>query len=146
MSVAVVSLNSECLCVELEAVREFSRIHNFTPVPCCPEHIAGNMNLRGNVLTVIDIRGLLNMQAGKISESKKVIVADAGEFSIGIIIDEILDVISLNASDIVPVPSSVRALNEKFVKGAAPYGDRMAALLDLKEILAWEGLIVNEEA
>jgi len=145
MSVAVVSLNSEYLYVELESVREFSKIHNFTPVPCCPEHIAGNMNLRGNVLTVIDIRGLLNMQAGKISESTKVIVADTGEFPVGIIIDEIIDVVSLREADIVAVPSSIRALNEKFVKGAAPYGSRMMVLLDLKELLAWEGLIVNEE-
>lgn len=144
--VAVISLNNEYLCVELESVREFSKIHNFTPVPCCPEHIAGNMNLRGNVLTMIDIRGLLNMQVGKISESPKVIVADTGGFPVGVIVDEILDVINLNASDVVPVPSSIKALNEKFIKGAAPYGDRMLALLDLKKILEWDGLIVNEEA
>lgn len=143
--VAVISLNNEYLCVELESVREFSKIHNFTPVPCCPEHIAGNMNLRGNVLTVVDIRGLLNMQLGKISEATKVVVADTGEFSVGVIVDEILDVISLRTLDVVPVPSSIRALNEKFIKGAAPYGDKMMAILDLKEILSWDGLVVNEE-
>lgn len=143
--VAVISLNNECVCVELEAVREFSKIHNFTPIPCCPEHIAGNMNLRGNVLTVVDISGLLNVQAGKISESTKVIVADSGEFPVGVIVDEILDVIYLRALDIVPVPPSIRALNEKFVKGAAPYGSRMMAILDFKEILSWDGLIVDEE-
>jgi purine-binding chemotaxis protein CheW len=124
MPVVVISLNNECVCVELEAVREFSKIHNFTPIPCCPEHIVGNMNLRGNVLTVVDISGLLNMQAGKISESTKVIVADSGEFPVGVIVDEILDVIYLRASDIVPLPPSIRALNEKFVKGAALYGNR----------------------
>ncbi|MCK9420610.1 MAG: chemotaxis protein CheW [Nitrospirae bacterium] len=145
ISVAVISLNNEYLCVELESVREFSKIHNFTPVPCCPEHIAGNMNLRGNVLTVVDIRGLLNMQVGNISESTKVIVADTGEFPVGILVDDILDVINLRELDIVEVPSSISPLSEKFVKGTAPYGGRMLALLDLKKILAWDGLIVNEE-
>lgn len=143
--VAVISLNNECVCVELETVREFSKIHNFTPVPCCPEHIAGNMNLRGNVVTMVDISGLLNMQAGKISESTKVIVADSGEFPVGVIVDEILDVKYLRALDIVPIPSSIRALNEKFVKGAVPYGSKMMAILDFKEILSWDGLIVDEE-
>src|SRR5208283_546351 len=139
MPVAVISLNNEYVCVELETVREFSRVHNFTPVPCCPEHIAGNMNLRGNVLTLVDIRGLLNMQAGNIRETTKVIVADSGEFPVGVIVDAIIDVIDLKAPDIVSGPSSMRVDNEKFVKGAAPYSGRMMALLDLKEILSWDG-------
>jgi purine-binding chemotaxis protein CheW len=145
MAVAVIRLNNEYLCVELESVLQFSNLHNLTPMPCCPEHIAGNMNLRGNVLTVLDIRGLLNMQAGKINESTKVIVADSGEFPVGVVIDEILDVIYLKAVDIVPVPSSIRIINDKFVKGAAPYGSRMMAILDFKAILSWDGLTVNEE-
>ncbi len=146
MPAVVISLNGEGLCVELDSVREFSALRNFTPVPCCPRHIAGNMNLRGNVLTLIDIRGLLNAQAGKISETSKIIVADAGDFPAGIIVDEILDVINLRAEDIVAVPSTMKAANDKFVKGAVPFGGGLMALLDLKAILSWEGLIVNEDA
>ena len=143
--VAVISLNNEYLCVELEAVREFSKIRNFTHVPCCPDHITGNMNLRGTVLTIIDISGLLNLRACRITELTKVIVADSGEFPVGVIADEILDVIYLKAGDILPVPHSMKKLNEEFVKGAAPYGSRMMAILDMKEILSSELLVVNEE-
>jgi purine-binding chemotaxis protein CheW len=145
LGVAVVMLNGECLCLELESVREFAKIHNITPVPCCPEHIVGNMNLRGNVLTVVDIRGLLNMGIGKIPENSKVVVADGQNFSAGIVVDEILDVITIRESDIVEVPATIKALNEKFVKGAAPFGSKMMALLDIRKILAWDGLVVNEE-
>lgn len=145
IAVAIVSLNGELIGLELAAVREFSKIHNFTPVPCCPKHIAGNMNLRGNVLTVVDIRGLLNMPDGKIDASTKVVVADLGGFAVGLIVDEIVDVITLRESEIVAVPVSLRVLNEQFVKGAAAFAGRMAALLDLPAILAWDGLIVNEE-
>lgn len=145
ISLAVVSLNGEFLCLELGAVREFSKIHNFTLVPCCPRHIAGNMNLRGNVLTVVDIRGLLNMPEGKISASTKVVVADPGKFAVGLLVDEIVDVINLRETEIVAVPASLRVLNEKFVKGAVPFAGRVSALLDLPAILAWDGLIVNEE-
>jgi purine-binding chemotaxis protein CheW len=143
--VAVISLNNEYLCVELEAVREFSKIHNFTQVPCCPDHITGNMNLRGDVLTIIDICGLLNLKACRITELTKVIVADSGEFPVGVIADDILDVIYIKAGDILPVPHSMKKLNEEFVKGAVPYGSRMMAILDMKEILSSELLIVNEE-
>jgi len=143
--VAVIGLSSEYLCVELASVREVSKIRNFIPLPCCPEHIAGNMNLRGNVLTVVDIRSLLNMKAGKPSESTKVIVAGTDELPAGIIVDEIFDVIYLRPMDIVPIPSAIRPISEKFIKGAAPYGNRMMAILDFKEILSWDGLVVNEE-
>lgn len=143
--VAVVSLHNEYLCVELESVREFSKIHTITPVPCCPEHIVGNMNLRGNILTVVDIRWLLNMQVERAGESARVMVVDTGEFSVGVIVDEILDVVTISENDIAPVSSSIRVLDDTFVKGVVPYGSRMMALLDFKEILSWDGLIVNEE-
>ena len=86
------------------------------------------------------------MQAGKISESTKVIVADAGEFPAGVIADNIIDVTYLRREDIVPLANGRKAISEKFIKGAAPYSGKMMALLDLKEILSWDGLVVNEEA
>jgi len=144
--VAVIGLNSEYLCVELKSVREFSKLRNFIPLPCCPEHISGNMNLRGNVQTLVDIRTLLNMQSGKPTESIKIIVADTGDIHAGVVVDEIYDVIYLKPMDITPVPSVAGVISEKFIKGTAPYGNQMMAMLDLEEILSWEGLVVNEEA
>jgi purine-binding chemotaxis protein CheW len=143
--VAVIGLNNGYFCVDLRSVHEFSKIRNITPVPCCPEHIVGNMNLRGNVLTVVDIRGFLSLQTGMFSESAKVIVAEAGEFPVGVLVEEIIDVVYLKEMDITPLTSPISAVNEKFVKGTAFYGGRMMALLDLQEILSWDGLIVNEE-
>ena len=144
--VAIIGLNSEYLCVELKSVREFSKLRNFIPVPCCPEHIAGNMNLRGNVLTLVDIRTLLNMQYGIPTESTKVIVADTGDIHAGVLVDEIFDVVYLKPVDITPLPSGAGVIGKKFIKGTAPYGNQMMAMLDLEEILSWEGLVVNEEA
>ena len=143
--VAVIGLNSEYLCVELKSIREFSKLINFTSVPCCPEHIAGNMNLRGNVLPLVDIRTLLNMQSGKPTESTRVIVADTGDILAGVVVDEIFDVIYLRPTDITPVPSVAGSVVKKFIKGTAPYGNQMMSMLDLEEILSWEGLVVNEE-
>src|SRR6185436_21126644 len=61
MPLAVVSLNGEYFAVDLNLVREFGTIHHVTPVPCCPPHIVGQMNLRGDILTLVDIRGALRM-------------------------------------------------------------------------------------
>lgn len=145
ISVAVVTMQNEYLGVELGAVREFANRINLTPVPCCPDHIVGNMNLRGNVLTVLDLGALLGMGQGRTSSAGKVIVTEGGGFSVGILVDDILDIVNLRAMDLLPVPPTVKVLNEKFVKGLIPYDKKMMALLDLTAIMAWEGLVVDEE-
>ena len=78
---AIIQLGAECFGVGLDVVREFSHLRRVTAIPCCPSHIAGNMNLRGDILTLVDIRGLLNIPAeGNPSE---VMVVEAGDLSIG---------------------------------------------------------------
>lgn len=145
MPMAVVGLGGEYFAMDLELIREFSDIPDLTPIPCCPEHILGNMNLRGNVLTVIDIRDSLNLpvSAGK---PAKVIVAGTGELSAGIAVDNVFDVIYVNPSNITPVPSAVRTNTEQYIKGTAPYNNKVMTILDLKKILDREELVVNEEA
>jgi purine-binding chemotaxis protein CheW len=143
--VAVIGFGREFFAVEIGTVREFAKMNNLTPVPCCPIHIAGNMNLRGNVLTVVDIRGLLHMQPGEISASAKVIVADTGEFSVGVVVDEIFDIIYVSVLHIVPVSSALHGMDDKFVKGAIQYNSMMIAVLDFNAILSWDGLVVDEE-
>ncbi|MDD5035089.1 MAG: chemotaxis protein CheW, partial [Methylococcaceae bacterium] len=58
---SVIQLGDEWFGVELDAVREFSHLSRITPIPCCPPHIAGDMNLRGDILTLVDIRPLLKI-------------------------------------------------------------------------------------
>lgn len=145
MPMAVAGLGNEYFGMDLELIREFSDIPDLTPIPCCPEHILGNMNLRGNVLTVIDIRDSLNLpvSAGK---PAKVIVTGTGELSAGIAVDNVFDVIYLHPSDIKPVPSAVRTKTEQYIKGTAQYNNKVMTIVDLKKILEREELVVNEEA
>ena len=57
LPLAVISLNNEYFGLDLELVQEFTNIRNLTPIPCCPSHVVGNMNLRGEILTIVDIMG-----------------------------------------------------------------------------------------
>lgn len=161
MPLAVVSLGKEYFGMDLDLIREFSDIPDLTPIPCCPGHILGDMNLRGNVLTVIDIRESLNLpgfEKSKIPNSRrlnenpkskfegKVIVAATGGLSAGIAVDEVFDVIYLNPLDIKPAPSAVRTDTEQYLKGTAAYNSKVMTIIDLKKILEKEELVVNEEA
>lgn len=144
-AVAVMRWGQEYVCVELESVLEFSALAQRVSVPSCPAHVVGNMNLRGNSLTLIDLRPLLEFPQAPTSDTSSVVVAKFGDFPVGIVADEILEVTDLAAADIVSAPKPSRPFAGDFIRGVAPYGDKRMTVLNLKEILAWEGLAVNEE-
>lgn len=144
--VAVVGMNEEYFGVDLELVLEFADIHGLTPIPCSPAHIIGNMNLRGNIVTLVDIRGLLDLPQSGISETAKVIVAGLGDLTVGVAVDDVFDIAFLKPADIWPVPSAVQKMGERFLKGTAAYAGKAMTILNLANILASENLTVAEEA
>lgn len=139
---SIVQLGGECFGVGLDAVREFSHLRRVTPVPCCPPHIVGNMNLRGDILTLVDIGGLLNIPAG--NAAAEVMVIESGELSIGVLVDKVLEVIYLRPADMASLPAAHGEKNE-YCKGVARYGESMVSILDMQKILAKGGLEVEEE-
>lgn len=141
---AVVGLGGEYFGIELELVREFSHLRQVTPVPCCPPHIAGSMNLRGDILTLVDIRPLLKLPLQ--GTAAQVVVAQAGELRVGVPVAEVFGVIYLHAEDIVVAPAASGAADDEYCKGVAHYGGKMVGILDLNGILTQGGLEVEEEA
>lgn len=145
LPVAVVALNGEYFGIDLHIVREFAAIRNVTPVPCCPEHIVGQMNRRGDILTLVDIRGVLQMTGPDINAQMKVLIVQVNEVAVGVPVDEVLDVVYLRPSDILPVPTAVQALGNDYLTGTAPHDAKMIGLLDLAKILTQSHFVVAEE-
>lgn len=140
---SIIELGGECFGVGLEVVREFSHLRRVTPIPCCPPHIAGNMNLRGDILTLVDIRGLLNISAG--SAATEVMVVESGELSIGVPVDKVLEVIYLQPADIAHLTAAATDEKNEYCKGVVHYGDSMVSILDMQKILTKGGLEVEEQ-
>lgn len=145
MPLAVIGLNGEYFGLDLELVREFTNIRNVTPIPCCPAHIVGNINLRGEIVTLVDIRSALNMPPAAGSTASKAIVIHLDDLVAGLPVDEVLDVMYLRPSDMTPVPAAVHSDSDKYLRGTAPYFEKMLSILDLPKILANKVLIVNDE-
>lgn len=143
LQVAVVCLQGEFFGVELSSVREFSHLVDLSPIPNCPAHIVGNMNLRGNILTVIDIKGLLEMPGGIFVAGAKVIVTEAGKGRVGIAVDAIDDIARIPLADIAPLPSSGQPALRQYTKGTALYGGRSMTILDIAGIMNAESLVVQ---
>jgi purine-binding chemotaxis protein CheW len=140
---AVLRLDGELFGLGLDLVHEFAHLRGITPLPCCPPHILGNMNLRGNIVTLVDIRPALGMQAaGALSE---VMVVRAGEQRLGVPAAEIVDVVLLAPSDIALVPVASDRAGKAYCKGVASVGGHAVGILDLEKILAGRELQVAEQ-
>jgi len=142
---AVIGLNGEFFGLDLDAVREFTDIDKITPVPCCPSHIVGNINLRGEIVTLVDIRGLLNLPIVKATQGSKAMIVRLNDLVAGVTVDEVFDVMYLNSLEIKPVPAAVHSMNDEYLRGTAPYGKKMMGILELPKILMQGRLIVDEE-
>ncbi|MGK7876047.1 MAG: chemotaxis protein CheW [Xenococcaceae cyanobacterium] len=141
---AVVVLNDEFFGIDLKMVREFTNIRQATPIPCCPPHIIGNMNLRGEILTLVDIRGLLNLPLMDMADSSKAMIVQAEDIVAGIKVEEVFDVMFLHPQEIKSVPTAIHSVNDECLQGTAPYHGKMMSILDMPKILLNGGLIVDE--
>ncbi len=145
ISLAVIGLNNEYFGLDLELIQEFTNIRNVTPIPCCPSHIVGNMNLRGEILTLIDIRSALNMPLAETNDGAKAIVVNVEDLVAGFPVDEVFDVMYLHPSEVISLPIAVNFHNEKYLRGTVAYSGNMLTILDLPKLLTNKLLVVNEE-
>jgi len=142
---AVVGLGDEYFGLDLEVVREFTEFHQVTPIPCCPEHVVGNINLRGEIVTLIDIRRALHMQVDAQKQISKAIVVHIEDLVMGIPVERVFDVLYLQKSDIKPNPMATSEGDRDYLQGTVLYQEKMMGILNLAKIFAEGNLSVNEE-
>lgn len=147
LPLVVIRLNQDYFGIELSAVRESIDLRQIAMVPCCPEFIVGNMNLHGEVLTVVDIRALLTMPAGGRDALHKVIVVQIENLVVGILVNQIVESIFLKTGDVLTESSGGTSGGEGYARGIAPYYDgKVVTVLDLPKLLISAELKVNQSS
>jgi purine-binding chemotaxis protein CheW len=146
MSLAVIGFDNEYFALDLELVRAFTDISNLTPIPCCPKHIVGNMNLRGEIVTLVDIRNLLDLPTRSVSVGSQAVVVQVDDIVAGLPVDQVVEMVELNPADMTPLPATVVDLGEQYLRGIAFFQEKMLKVLDLPKIFTQGGLAVNEQA
>jgi len=96
------SLNSEIYCISLRYVKEFCKLKlvNLTPIPCVPEFVIGIINLRGEFITIIDIKSFLHISKTKITDRTKIIVVKSTNMQVGLIVDDVFDIVDIPSEKI----------------------------------------------
>jgi purine-binding chemotaxis protein CheW len=144
-SLAILSLGGEYFGINLELVREFIKIQNFTPIPCSPRHILGNINLRGEVLTLVDIRSVFNLPLLDVRNHHQAVVVAVDDIVFGLPVDEVLDVMYLQPEAIDTIPLATHT-GKEYLRGTVSLGDqKILSVIDLPKLIYKEDLIVNNE-
>ena len=136
-------LSQETYGIESRHIREVYPLEELTPVPCTPAFVLGIVNLRGEILSVIDIKKFFDLPEKGLTDLNKVIVLQSATMRFGILADAILGARSVPLSAIEPSLPTLTGIREKYLKGVT--GERMV-VLDAEKLLADETIIVREQA
>lgn len=135
----VFTIGDEEFGVDISQVREIVRLVQITYLPKAPVFIEGVVNLRGQVLAVIDLSKRLGVGSRERGETTRIIVVEVGENTVGMIVDSVSEVLRLSSDCVEEVPSLVDTeVPEHYIKGVGKLKDRLLVLLDLNRILTPE--------
>ncbi len=117
-------------------VREIIGMTDITAVPRTPEFVKGVINLRGRVVPVIDARLKFGMSAAEPTDRTCIIVVDIGETDVGLIVDEVSEVVDIPADQIEDTPSFGADVDTQFILGMGKTGEKVTVLLDISRVLS----------
>lgn len=130
--------------LEILKVREIIGYMDITAVPQTPAHVKGVINLRGQVIPVIDLRAKFGMDTAEVTEETCIIVVeiaqDKRQFSTGIVVDRVQEVLDIAGQDIEEAPQFDSSVNTDFILGMGKVNDSVKILLDIDEVLSGENL------
>ncbi len=146
IQLVVFQLGNEEYGVDVSQVKEIIRMQKITKVPRSPEFVEGVINLRGQLITVIDLRKRFNIAARDISDNTRIVVAEVKNNPVGMIVDSVSAVLRIPEKDIDPTPSAIATeIDADFLKGVGKVGERLIILLDLARVLT-EGEVKEVKA
>jgi len=142
LEVLAFSMAGETYGVETCHVREVCQLKDLTALPCTPPFVVGVMNLRGQILAIVDLRRFFELPARGLTELNRVIVLRGGDNELGLLADSIDGVRWVTASDLQEGLPTLTGIRERFLKGIT---GQLLAVLDGARLLGDAGLKVNEK-
>jgi purine-binding chemotaxis protein CheW len=137
-------LDEETYGINVMQVQEVLRHTDIAPVPGAPDYVMGIINLRGNVVTVIDTRARFGLPSSQITDNSRIVIIESDEHVVGILVDSVAEVVYLRSSEIDSAPNVGSEESAKFIQGVSNRGDELLILVDLNKLLSdeeWEELV-----
>ena len=128
--------------VETRCVREVCPLENLTPLPCTPAFVLGIVNLRGEILSVIDIKKFFDLPEEGLTDLNKVIVLRSANMLFGILADAVAGVHRIPLAGIQPSLPTLTGVREAYLRGVTA---KRTVILDAEKLLADERIVVQEQ-
>lgn len=130
----IFTLGNECYGVDIGDVWEINTMQKITRVPRAPHFIEGVINLRGEIIPVMDLRKRLGLPARAADQSSRIMVTKTSHNRLGLIVDSVREVLKLNTSAIKPTAELGALIDEEFVRGVAQKDEQLIVLIDLQRL------------
>ena len=115
-------------------VLEINKEIDITPVPLSDEHILGIMNLRGQIVTVMDLTKKLKIDL-KVTPKLNLIVKNEGEAPVSFVIEEIGEILEIEPSKLEKVPDKLEGLSKEYIKNVYQLPDKLLLILDVEKVI-----------
>ena len=135
-------LSDERYAVELTHIREVCQLKDYTALPSAPAFVLGIINVRGKILSLVDLKKFFDLSAQGIGDLSRVIILESDEMEFGIIADEILGMSSIPVKTLQTSLPTLTGIRADYLKGIT--GDR-TVILDGEKLLSDEAMVVHQE-
>ena len=136
MEIATFTLGEDLMGIPIDQVDEIHHPLDLTPVPHAPSYVRGVMNLRGEVVTVIDLRVILGLEPAVLTRRTCNVVVRWGGERVGLLVDRIGDVVSAAQETIEPPPANIAERHGRFLRGLCKLETGVLAILDIEQLLS----------
>lgn len=128
-------LDGETYGINVMQVQEVLRYTEIAPVPGAPAYVLGIINLRGNVVTVIDTRHRFGLMSADITDQTRIVIIESDTHVVGILVDAVAEVVYLRESEIETAPNVGNEESAKFIQGVCNKNDQLLILVELDKLL-----------
>ena len=132
--------------IEILKVQEIRGYDTVTRIANTPDFIKGVINLRGHIVPIIDLRIKFNLGKVEYNEFTVVIILNLSKRVVGIVVDGVSDVLTLNAAQVRPVPDLVSDIDNKYLLGLGTVDERMLILVDIERLMSSQDMALVEAA
>ena len=134
-------LQEETYGINVMQVQEVLRYTEIAPVPGSPDYVLGIINLRGNVVTVIDTRSRFGLSPADVTDNSRIVIIEAEKQVLGIMVDSVAEVVYLKGSEVDTAPNVGTDESARFIQGVSNRDGELLILVDLNKLLSdeeWE--------
>ncbi|MFC1668905.1 chemotaxis protein CheW [Spirochaetota bacterium] len=132
--------------IEILTVHEILRIPDMTRLPNVPSFIIGVINLRGNIIPVVDVRERFSIPQKEYTEQTRIIVIETDDKLVGLLVDYVHQVVRIPQSHIDEPSDLIEGVSEEFISGIARMRDRLIVILNITNLIFEEDEVALENS